>query len=93
MLLNEAMAVVLPGEPIPRAKADGAIPSQTGRGTRKFCVTISTLRQCQRWGFGKTRACWLGAAGMGCVTRDRLSNSLSVIISWIMTFKQGMFST
>ena len=29
--------------------------------------------------------CLLGAAGMGCETRDRLSNSLSVIISWIKT--------
>ena len=56
---------------------------------RKFCVTISALKLCQRWGFRKTRACLLGEAGMGCEMQDRLSNSLSVIISWIMTLNNG----
>ena len=56
---------------------------------RKFCVTISTLKLCQRWGFRKTRACLLGVAGMGCEMQDRLLNSPSVIISSIMTSNQG----
>ena len=39
---------------------------------RKFCVTISTLKLCQKWVYRKTRACLLGVAGMGCETQDRL---------------------
>ena len=56
---------------------------------RKFCVSISTLKLCQRWSYQKTRACLLGVAGMGCEMQDRLLNSLSVIISWIMTSNKG----
>ena len=37
----------------------------------------------------KTRACLLGVAGMGCEVQDRLLNSPSVTISWIMTSNKG----
>ena len=40
-------------------------------------------------GLRKTRACLLGVVGMGCEMQDRLWNSLSVIISWIMTLNKG----
>ena len=45
---------------------------------RKVCVTISTLKLCQKWGYRKTRACLLGVAGVGCEIQDRLLNSQSV---------------
>ena len=52
-------------------------------------MTISPLKLCQRWGFWKTRACLLGVAGLGCEMQDRLLNSPSVIVSWIMTSNKG----
>ena len=60
---------------------------------RKFCVPISTLKLCQRWGFRKTRACWLGAPGMGCEMQDRLLHYAVRDHFFDHDFKQGMFST
>ena len=61
---------------------------------RKFCVMISTLKLCQRWGFRKTRAClrarrgWYGMRDAGqafeFAVRDHFLDH---------DFKQGMFST